>query len=152
MLRLRNATPDDCALLAQLHRQNFAIAWSEAEFCSFFDREGIVSLVAEEANASPIGFIFCWAVLDQCELLSLAISESHRKQGIAKALCERALEGAAALGVKTMFLEVAVSNKAAIALYQSIGFTHLHRRKGYYQYRDGSSEDALTMQRVCHER
>ena len=43
--------------------------------------------------------------------------------------------------VITAMLEVRVSNAAAIALYEQLGFLQVGRRKGYYQ--DG--EDAILM-------
>lgn len=143
MLTLRKADATDSAQLAALHRQNFARPWSEAEFLSFFSRSGIVAFIAESPEAC--GFIFSWVVAGECELLSLAISPPNRRQGIARALCERTLEQAAKDRAKNVFLEVAVSNKAAIGLYQSLGFTISHRRKHYYLSADGSREDALTM-------
>ena len=47
----------------------------------------------------------------------------------------------------TSYLEVRVSNKAAIALYQSLGFEHIGRRKGFYRH---PTEDALLMKASLH--
>jgi len=48
-----------------------------------------------------------------------------------------------------MFLEVRLSNAAAIGLYEKMGFTELGRRANYYKVRDKSAvderEDALIM-------
>jgi ribosomal-protein-alanine N-acetyltransferase len=52
------------------------------------------------------------------------------------------IEEAVRLGMTRMTLEVRVSNKAAINLYQSLGFEKGGLRKGYYA-NDG--EDALIM-------
>ena len=43
-----------------------------------------------------------------------------------------------------VFLEVRPSNVHAIALYQSVGFVEVGRRKAYYQAVDGR-EDALVL-------
>jgi [ribosomal protein S18]-alanine N-acetyltransferase len=143
MMLIRKADATDSALLAQLHSANFSRGWSKAEFLSFFERSGVVALIAE--NPQPSGFIFCWVIADDCELLSLAVNSGMRQQGIAKGLCERAFEEARALGAKQILLEVAQSNQAAIALYKAYDFTMSHRRKDYYLYPDGTREDALTM-------
>ena len=48
---------------------------------------------------------------------------------------------------ESLFLEVRVSNTRAIALYHSVGFQEISRRKGYYPTRDGR-EDAIVMQKL----
>ena len=50
-------------------------------------------------------------------------------------------------GVKSLFIEVAVSNQAALALYASSGFEKAGTRKNYYERGDGSHEDALIMRK-----
>ena len=47
-------------------------------------------------------------------------------------------------GVRALYLEVRESNSAARALYESLGFEQVGRRRGYYQY---PSEDALLLRR-----
>ena len=49
--------------------------------------------------------------------------------------------------VKSLFIEVAVSNHAALALYVSDGFEKAGVRKNYYERCDGSREDALIMRK-----
>ena len=44
-----------------------------------------------------------------------------------------------------MFLEVAISNTAARALYTGLGFTEAGRRKGYYARFGTAPEDALIL-------
>ena len=48
-------------------------------------------------------------------------------------------------GVRTAFLEVRESNRAARALYASRGFTEIGRRQAYYRR---PVEDALVLRRV----
>ena len=54
------------------------------------------------------------------------------------------IERAKQAGMQDVFLEVRPSNQHAIALYQSVGFTEVGRRRGYYQAEDGR-EDALVL-------
>ena len=49
--------------------------------------------------------------------------------------------------VKSLFIEVAVSNHAALALYASCGFEKAGMRKNYYERNDGKREDALIMRK-----
>jgi ribosomal-protein-alanine N-acetyltransferase len=49
--------------------------------------------------------------------------------------------------VVDVFLEVRPSNTAAIRLYQSLGFTQIGMRRGYYQA-EGGREDAVVLRRT----
>lgn len=131
-------------MLASLHQQCFDRAWTSDEFESFFDRDNIISFIAYD-NDTPVGFVFAWVVADQCELLAIAVLESHRGKGYAKALVELLNERATALGAKQIFLEVSINNKAARKLYEEYGFEVSGRRSNYYRLSDGSMEDAVTM-------
>lgn len=176
-MTLRRATRADSALLAALHAQHFPRAWTALEFESFFERDGVIGLIAEadvdgcntkkegrmpdsalslshrggqetaagDKDKNPAGFIFCWAVAGECELLCLAVQAPFRRHGLARRLCETAMREARRLGAQTMHLEVAVGNLPARALYEALGFTMTRRRSAYYRYPDGSSEDAVTM-------
>ena len=75
-------------------------------------------------------------------LLALAVHPAARRQGIARALHQTALE---ALRPTLAFLEVRASNHAAQALYRSLGYRDSGRRRDYYPNPDGSREDALVM-------
>ena len=70
-----------------------------------------------------------------------------RRRGIGRALLRRFLADAAALGADQCFLEVRVSNIAAIGLYSAEGFVPVARRAGYYPAaRTGDArEDALVL-------
>ena len=76
--------------------------------------------------------------------LGLMVAAGHRRQGIGRALLERAVAWAAEVGVRKLELHVFPHNEGAIALYESFGF----RREGYRQghYRRGRDYvDAVLM-------
>ncbi|MCL2208163.1 MAG: ribosomal protein S18-alanine N-acetyltransferase [Fibromonadales bacterium] len=80
---------------------------------------------------------------DECELLLIEVEESERGKGFGKMLMEHCHKELAAQGAKSFFLEVRVSNVAAIALYEKLGYEKIAERKKYYA--DG--EDAVVMKR-----
>ena len=94
------------------------------------------------ADGTPLGFIACRSVLDEMELLALAVAPTAQRQGIATALHHAAL---AALAPATAYLEVRADNHGAQALYQCLGYRVSGRRKAYYPNSDGSRTDALLM-------
>lgn len=76
---------------------------------------------------------------------TLTVAPAFRRQGVARALLQAALQSLCAEGAVFCFLEVRESNAPAIALYKSLGFTAVGRRRGFYQ---NPSEDALVMRCV----
>jgi ribosomal-protein-alanine N-acetyltransferase len=50
-------------------------------------------------------------------------------------------------GTKSLFIEVAISNLAAITLYTSCGFQAAGLRKNYYDRGNGTHEDARIMRK-----
>jgi ribosomal-protein-alanine N-acetyltransferase len=78
---------------------------------------------------------------DEAEVLTLGVTPATRRQGIGRCLLQGARSLVVLRGGAALFLEVATSNSAALALYRREGFTEVGRRRRYYA--DGS--DALVM-------
>ncbi len=129
----------DPARLAAIHAEAFAAAWDRAALAELLASPGVFA-VAEEG-----GFILIRVVVDEAEILTLAVRPSAQRAGLGARLVEAAVVRAAALGAERMFLEVAEGNAAARALYARSGFVEMGRRRGYYSHADGRREDALTL-------
>ncbi len=87
------------------------------------------------------GMVLARTVMDEAEILTLAVLPEARRQGLGRDLLQAAMRGAAETDARTMFLEVAEENTAARALYARCGFTEIGRRKRYY----ANGDDALVM-------
>ncbi|GAA0198546.1 ribosomal-protein-alanine N-acetyltransferase [Brevundimonas nasdae] len=127
------------ARLASLHAQAFAAPWSEVEFADLLDQPGVFAV--EEAD----GFILIRVVLDEAEILTLAVRPSARRAGLGGRLVGQGAIAAAQAGAVRLFLEVAEDNVAARALYERAGFGQIGRRKAYYAAPDGGRTDALVL-------
>ncbi|MDF2838352.1 MAG: rimI [Evtepia sp.] len=105
-------------------------------------------LVAEDENGQVVGYAGLHVVLDEGYIDNVAVSPDYRRQGIARRLVEVFCRfGEERLAFLT--LEVRASNKAAIALYDHLGFLPEGRRRGYYEK---PREDAILMtRRFSHE-
>jgi ribosomal-protein-alanine N-acetyltransferase len=79
--------------------------------------------------------------VDDAEILNIETLPNHRRQGLAESLLLEAINWAASNRRSHIWLEVRVSNQAAIQLYQKLDFATVSTRKHYYA--DG--EDALVM-------
>ncbi|MGR3503083.1 GNAT family N-acetyltransferase [Pseudaestuariivita sp.] len=127
------------AALAALHSAAFTEerAWSETEFASLHAAKGV--FVLGDPRHAALGRV----VLDEVELLTLAVHPDHRRQGLARDLLATFEETARAHGAKTAFLEVRAGNRAANALYAAAGYGETGRRKRYYTLPDGTRDDAI---------
>ena len=94
------------------------------------------------------GYIFALIAIDEVEILSIAVNKDHQKRGRGARLLEHFLAYVATRGVKTVLLEVAADNVAALSLYTRHGFKEFGRRVAYYKRSDGRY-DAIMMQRHC---
>ena len=69
-------------------------------------------------------------VLDEAQIISVAVHPDYRKKGLGKALFEKIIKETDDISIYT--LEVRSDNKAAIGLYNALGFCEVGRRKNYY--------------------
>ena len=132
--------------LSQLHKSCFAKGWGPLEFDSFFERHGVFAAIAYNEK-TPVGFVLCWLIEDQCDLLSMGVLADHRRDGVGQMLLDYALETAAHMGAQNMVLEVNINNTAAQQLYEAQGFEKFSIRKDYYSNADGTRADALCLRK-----
>jgi ribosomal-protein-alanine N-acetyltransferase len=90
-----------------------------------------------------VGVAGFWILFDEAHLSTIAVRQSHRRQGIGELLLISYIELAAKLGAQIMSLEVRVSGLGPQALYEKYGFRKIRTRRGYYT---DDGEDALVMQ------
>jgi ribosomal-protein-alanine N-acetyltransferase len=105
-----------------------------------------VSLMLARAPGRPgtIGFSLFRTVVDESELLLLAVLPDYRRRGVGTQLLEDFLERARNDGVARVHLEVRDGNPA-VAMYRSSGFLPIGRRRNYYHAADGTRFDAITL-------
>ncbi len=95
-------------------------------------------------NEEMIGYAVMMFVLDECHLLNISIKKNMQKKGYGSHLLNEVIRRANLTHAKTIYLEVRVSNQAAINLYDKHGFNEMSIRKDYYRAREGR-EDAVLM-------
>lgn len=142
--RLRPASLADVPAIARLELRAFSDAWTEAQLVDSLSQSGALGLVAQEEDDILVGHLIGRTVVDEGEILTLAVAPERRRRGIAARLLTEALATMAGRGVGRVWLEVRASNDAAQALYQEHGFTPAGRRRGYYRE---PVEDALVLRR-----
>lgn len=132
------AGPPDYTALAKLHAEAFAPlgrGWDAREIASIAARGEVIE--------APGGFALISTVLDEAELLTIAVLPARRREGVGRELLLAAMDIARRSGAAKMHLEVAADNAPARRLYESAGFEKVGARAKYYARRDGARTDAV---------
>ena len=132
--------------LADIHGSAFARPWTADEFTGFLiDRSIRVDGLFLGRDKQPAGFVVSRSVLDEAEILSLALARAARGRGWSRFLLSHHLQTLAHAGIARVLLEVEDGNAPAIALYSRLGFRESGRRPGYYARPDGTRASASSM-------
>lgn len=137
-------TANRCAAIHSAAFAGMQRGWSAAE---------ITQILAQSTTVfcgTDAGFALARSVLDEAELLTIAVAPGTQRRGVGRALLEALETRSAARGALRMFLEVAVDNAPAQALYARAGYRPCGTRRGYYARAGGVRVDAVLLEkRLC---
>ena len=129
--------------IAELEKICFSDPWSERSIASELDNKLAFWLVAVEGE-SVAGYIGSQTVMDETDMMNVAVHPDFRRKGIAEALVNDLVDYLKKIGSHCLTLEVRASNAPAISLYEKLGFAEIGRRKNYYR---NPREDALILRK-----
>jgi ribosomal-protein-alanine N-acetyltransferase len=142
-MKLVACTAAEAPAMAEVHALAFEACWREDEFEDLLEGEGIYGFLAMDDG--PLGVILCRLAIDEVEILTVGVAEAARQKGVGRALVTAGLGVARARRATQAFLEVAVDNASAIALYERLGFRPAGKRLYYYNRGAAGRMDALVM-------
>ena len=131
------------AAVAALERVCFSDPWSEQSVRSELTNPLSLWLTALDGD-TVAGYVGSQTVLDEADIMNVAVAPEYRRRGIARQLLDRLRDLLAAQGIRSLTLEVRASNEPAIALYESLGYVQVGRRPNYYFK---PREDALILRK-----
>ena len=132
-LVIRPFGKDDAEAASGILRESpEAVVWSAPMIRDLLATTGVSGFIAKR-DFRATGLILGREVLDEGEILNLAVAKGNRRRGEGTALSRQMMNSFATRGVRRVFLEVRESNLGAIAFYESLGFRRVGRRQGYYQ-------------------
>lgn len=133
---------EDIIKITELEKECFkGEAFSFGMLASLFGNPNCVGITVEDGG-EVVGYGCISGVCETADIENVAVAEPYRRCGAGRKIVTRLLDEAAKKGAEKVFLEVRVSNAAAIALYIDCGFKGVYARTRYYS--DG--EDCLVMQ------
>ena len=138
---IRPASFDDISSIVEIENKTNQMPWSKAQFLSSME-VGHYSAVMHK-DSDILGFAIYSPIIPESHLLNIAIDPAYQGKGLGDKLLQQIILQNRTIGVKTISLEVRVSNLPAINLYEKRGFHKDAIRPDYYS---GSlKEDALLM-------
>jgi len=139
---IRAGSLDDVEAIYQLNKDAFSEYWSRTSLYSSL--ESGYDLLLCELNGDIIAYLLSVTVLDEIQIMQIAVSEQYRRQGLASCMTDVLI--ASAIDMQCITLEVRVSNQAARTCYAQLGFQETGYRKHYYAPNvSGYREDAVLM-------
>lgn len=130
--------------VAAIEAEVFTCPWSEKGFLDTLYQDNVRFYLAVEGN-TVLGYCGIYMAADEGEITNVAVKPEFRRCHIADEMLQALLSDSEAGGIRYIYLEVRVSNAAAIGLYEKHGFTRNGIRKNFYEK---PQEDAYVM---CRE-
>jgi len=140
---IRRLALADLDEIEEIERRAYPTPWSRSMFASELAKPTSICLGAFEGERL-VGYIVNSRYVDAWHVMNVAVDPRFQRRGIATQLLERLFELTADDERRGYTLEVRVSNRDAIALYEKLGFEPRGVRRGYYT---DNREDALIMWR-----
>lgn len=136
---IRRLAYSDLPAVISIERRSFPTPWSLAMFVLELSKPSGICLAASEGD-ELLGYLVCSRYDRVWHLMNVAVAPERRRRGVARTLIAKLVEEGG--GSLPFTLEVRVSNRSAIAMYERLGFRSAGVRPRYYQ---DNGEDALIM-------
>ncbi len=136
---IRRLAYSDLPAVISIERRSFPTPWSLAMFVLELSKPSGICLAAT-AGDELVGYLVCSRYDQVWHLMNVAVAPEHRRAGVARGLIGKLIEEGG--GCLPFTLEVRVSIRPAITMYERLGFRSAGVRPRYYQ---DNGEDALIM-------
>ena len=136
---IRRLAYSDLPAVISIERRSFPSPWSLAMFVLELSKPSGICLAAGDGD-ELLGYLDCSRYAQVWHLMTVAVAPERRRAGVARGLIRQLVEEGG--GRLPFTLEVRVSNRPAIAMYEQLGFRSAGVRPRYYR---DNGEDALIM-------
>lgn len=140
-MEIRILNREEAQTIADLECRAFSDPWSLKSVEGTLCQKDYINLgVWREGKL--LGYLFFSCILDEGEIIRIAVEPDERRQGIAANLFQELRKKCLEKGIFKWMLDVRTGNEAALACYRKIGFCEDGRRKDFYK---DPVEDAILM-------
>lgn len=128
---IETATRADLDGIHRIEQASFPAPWRRDFFLSELSSDGRFALVARDGD-EVVGYMFAMWIFDEMHVNKIAVDERMRRQGIADELMAACFDFARKHAVRTISLEVRLSNAGAQEFYRHLDFESSYLRPRYY--------------------
>ena len=148
MIRVLKMEKPHIAAIAALEKVCFSLPWDPGSFESELENPLSDWLVALDGETLA-GYVGAQTAGGESDIMNLAVAPEYRRQGIGRLLMQEMEQALGERKPEAVSLEVRVSNRPAISLYESLGYRQVGLRPKYYFK---PAEDALIYRKeMCRE-
>ena len=144
---IRLMTSADTKSVAEIEKMVQSHPWTMTQFNEAIDS---YQSTVFETDGQVAGFCILQPVLDEANLLLMAVHPKFQGQGFGFRLLDESIQLLKNNPIQ-IFLEVRETNHPAIGLYEKLGFHQIDLRKNYYPNTDGTREHAIIMVKSCSD-
>lgn len=130
-MTFREMLIEDLDQVMEIETDLFSMPWTKEGLFTFLTRDDTMFFVVEEKE-KILGYCSMQTVLDEGDILNVAVRRDRQKEGIGYFLVHSMLMMAQVQGIQLVHLEVREGNGSARRLYERLGFTEDGIRKNYY--------------------
>ena len=144
-IRILEMTEEHVPQVAAIEAEVFTCPWSPKGFLDTLYQDNVRFFVAvKEISGETLvaGYCGIYMAADEGEITNVGVKPGFRRGHMGDALLETVISHCECNGISQIFLEVRVSNEAAIRLYKKHGFATVGIRKNFYEK---PAEDAYIM-------
>lgn len=131
-LEIRAATQEDVAICAQIEAQNFSEPWSDKSLTDAVNADNTLFYVICIDNKA-IGYYVAGDICDEINLYTIAVADEFKGCGYGRTLLQHLIALSKSVNALFIGLEVRISNKKAISLYEKNGFVRNGKRTDFYK-------------------
>jgi len=147
-IHFRNMILSDLERVYEMEKTIFPSPWSKESIRYFLEEDRYTEAIVCEIDEKVIGYAFCWIVTEEVHIANIAVDVFYRGKKIGKRLMQYMLRRGKNAGAEYAVLEVRQSNKIAIRMYNTFGFSKTAVRNNYYS---DNQEDAVIMKKYFKE-
>lgn len=144
MIILREMEEKDSEQIAKLEKEIFKDAWTQTGIEETWGEPHSFIIVAKE-EGKIVGYCIVYCVLDEAEIVKVAVKQSERHKGVGSRLLEETEKICLKRNIARILLEVRESNVTARKFYTKQKFVADGIRKNFYE---NPMENAILMSKT----
>lgn len=130
-MTFREMLVEDLEQVVDIEQNLFSVPWTKEGFLTYLMKK--TPCFCGGRKERILGYCSMMTVLDEGDILNVAVRSDRQKEGIGQFLVDSMLRMAEMQGIKLVHLEVRQGNETARRLYQRLGFKEDGLRRNYYE-------------------